>query len=171
MRARITPGVGAPYQKDSVTLAAGLSFWGSAGGGGCPAPPQKVSAPPNCIEIHYYIYYLNATVSILMKKHPPPPPPNIFPPPKSKYENPSLVDNIYHSQNISSNCNETLTVTRSHSAETVEFRSGLKLLRLALRFHISLCRYRVSATPNQTNATPASCERGLNQAYTSKLRF
>ncbi len=46
------------------------------------------------------------------------------------------VDNIYHSQNVSSKRNETLNVTCSHSAETVEFRYGLKLLRLALRFHI-----------------------------------
>ena len=44
------------------------------------------------------------------------------------------VDNIYHSQNVSSNRNETLTVTCSHSAETVEFRYGFKLLRLAFRF-------------------------------------
>ncbi len=32
------------------------------------------------------------------------------------------VDNICHSQNVSSNRNETLTVTCSHSAESVEFR-------------------------------------------------
>ena len=44
------------------------------------------------------------------------------------------VDNIYHSQNVSSNRNETFTVTCSHSAETVEFRYGFKLLRLAFRF-------------------------------------
>ncbi len=60
-----------------------------------------------------------------------------------------IVDNIYHSQNVSSNRNETLTVTCSHSAKTVEFRSavsdsygyhsGFKLLRLALRFHIFSC--------------------------------
>ncbi len=53
-------------------------FWGVGGAQKflapfqrCLAPPQKVSAPPpppNCIEINYYIYYLNATVSILMKK-------------------------------------------------------------------------------------------------------
>ena len=63
-------------------------FWG---GGGqkffaplqrCLEPPQKVSAPPLIVsKIHYYIYYLNATVSILMKKHPPP---NIFPPPPNQ---------------------------------------------------------------------------------------
>ena len=46
------------------------------------------------------------------------------------------VHNIYHSQNVSSNRDETLTVTCSHSAETVEFRYGFKLLRLALRFNI-----------------------------------
>ncbi len=44
------------------------------------------------------------------------------------------VDNIYHSQNVSSNHNETLTVTYLHSAEMVEFRYGFKLLRLAFRF-------------------------------------
>ncbi len=44
------------------------------------------------------------------------------------------VDNIYHSQNVSLNRNETLTVTCSQNAETVEFRYGFKLLRLALRF-------------------------------------
>ncbi len=44
------------------------------------------------------------------------------------------VDNIYHSQNVSLNRNETLTVTCSHSGKTVEFRYGFKLLRLAFRF-------------------------------------
>ncbi len=44
------------------------------------------------------------------------------------------VDNIYHNQNVSSNRNETLTVMSSHSAETVEFRYGFKLLRLSLHF-------------------------------------
>ena len=61
------------------------------------------------------------------------------------------VDNIYHSQNVSSKRNETLTVTCSHSAKTVEFRYGFKLLRLALRFHILSCPYRVSATPKRKN--------------------
>ncbi len=46
------------------------------------------------------------------------------------------VDIIYHSQNASSNSNETLTVTCSHSAETLEFRYGSKFLRLAFRFQI-----------------------------------
>ena len=41
------------------------------------------------------------------------------------------VDNIYHSQNVSSNRNETLTVTCSHSAETVEFRYGQILSSLS----------------------------------------
>ncbi len=49
------------------------------------------------------------------------------------------------------NRNETLTVTCSHSAETVEFRYGFKLLRLALPFHIFSCRYRVNATPKRKN--------------------
>ncbi len=44
------------------------------------------------------------------------------------------VHNIYHSQNVSSNSNETRTVTYSRSAETVEFRYGFKLLRLAFWF-------------------------------------
>ncbi len=44
------------------------------------------------------------------------------------------VDNIYHNQNVSPNRNETVSVTYSHSDETVEFRYGFKLLRLALRF-------------------------------------
>ncbi len=54
------------------------------------------------------------------------------------------VDSICPSQNVSSNRNETLTVTCSHSTEMVEFRYGFKLLWLALRFHIFSCRYRVS---------------------------
>ena len=37
------------------------------------------------------------------------------------------VDNIYRSQNVLSNRNETPTVTCSHSSETVEFRYGFKL--------------------------------------------
>ena len=44
-----------------------------------------------------------------------------------------IVVNIYHGQNVSSNHNETLTVTCSHSAKMVEFRYGFKLLQLALR--------------------------------------
>ena len=48
----------------------------------------------------------------------------------------TTVDNIYHSQNVSSNRNETLTFTRSYSAETVQFRHGFKLLRLAFRFRV-----------------------------------
>ncbi len=59
------------------------------------------------------------------------------------------VDNIYHSHNVSSNRNETLTVRCSHSAETVGFRYGFKLLRLALR-------YRVNATPKRKNFVPFS---------------
>ena len=41
-----------------------------------------------------------------------------------------------------------------HSAETVEFRYGFKLLRLALRFRILSCRYRVNAAPKRTNFVP-----------------
>ncbi len=70
------------------------------------------------------------------------------------------VDNIYHSQNVSSNRNETLTVTFSHRAKAVEFRYGfvsvLKLLRLALRFHVVSCRYRVNATLKRKNFVPFS---------------
>ena len=59
------------------------------------------------------------------------------------------VDNIYHCQNVSSNRNETFTVTCSHSSYMiVEFRNSFKLLRLALRFHIFSCRYRVNAFSN-----------------------
>ena len=54
------------------------------------------------------------------------------------------VDNIYHSQNVSSNHNETLTVTCSRSAETVEFRYGFKLLRLAFRFQTLMVSVTVS---------------------------
>ncbi len=44
-------------------------------------------------------------------------------------------DNIFHSQYVSSKRHETsLAITCSHSAETVEFRSGFKLLQLAFRF-------------------------------------
>ena len=71
------------------------------------------------------------------------------------------VDNIYHSQNVSSNRNETLTVTCSHRAETVEFCYGFKLLRLALRFHIFSCRYRVNATPKRKNFVPFSNSAGI----------
>ena len=52
------------------------------------------------------------------------------------------VDNIYHSQNVSSNRNETLTVTCSHSAKMVEFRYGFKLVRY------------VNATPKRKNYVP-----------------
>ena len=73
------------------------------------------------------------------------------------------VDSIYHSQNVSSNRNETLTLTCSHSAETVELRYGFKLLRLALRFHISSCGYRVNATPKRKNFVPFSNSAGRNK--------
>ena len=63
------------------------------------------------------------------------------------------VDNIYHNQNVSSNRNETLTVTCSHSAETVEFRYGFKLLRLAFRFQTLT----VSVTVSHF-FMPVSCE-------------
>ncbi len=68
------------------------------------------------------------------------------------------VDNIYHSQNVSSNRNQTLdlTVKCSQSAERVEFRYGFKLLRLALPFHIFSCRYRVNATLERKNVVPFS---------------
>ena len=69
------------------------------------------------------------------------------------------VDNIYHS--VSSNRNEILMVTCSHSAETVEFRYGFKLLRLALLFHIFSCRYRVNATPKRKNFVPFSNSTGI----------
>ncbi len=71
------------------------------------------------------------------------------------------VDNIYHSQNVSSNRNEILMVTCSHSAETVEFRYGSKLLRLALRFRIFSCRYRVNETPKRKNFVPFSNSTGI----------
>ena len=73
----------------------------------------------------------------------------------------TTVDNIYHIPNVSSNRNETLTVTYSHSAETVEFGYGFKLLRLALRFHIFSCRYRVNATPKRKNFVPFSNSAGV----------
>ncbi len=37
------------------------------------------------------------------------------------------VDNVNHSQNVSSNRNETLTVACLHSAETIEFRQAFYL--------------------------------------------
>ena len=89
------------------------------------------------------------------------------------------VDNIYHSQNVSSNRNETLTVTCSQSGETVEFRYGFKLswlafqfqtlMPLASRFHIFSYLYRVNAPPKRMNfvsflTRPASCEWGLKQS-------
>ena len=64
------------------------------------------------------------------------------------------VDNIYHSQNVSSNRNETLTATCSHNAKTVEFRYGFKLLRLALRFQTLTIGVTVSHF-----FMPVSCER------------
>ena len=75
------------------------------------------------------------------------------------------VNNTFHSQNVSSNRNETLTVTCSHSAETVEFCYGFELLRLAFRFQNFSSRYRVNATPKTVRISfrfqtlPASCER------------
>ena len=48
-----------------------------------------------------------------------------------------------------------------HSAETVEFRSGFKLLRLALWFHIFSCRYRVNAAPKRKNFVPFSNSPGI----------
>ncbi len=80
------------------------------------------------------------------------------------------VDNIYHSQNVSSNRNETVTVTCSHSAKRVEFRYGFKLLRLAFQFQtltvsvtvlILSCRYRVNATPKRKNFFPFSNSAGI----------
>ncbi len=77
------------------------------------------------------------------------------------------VDNIlYHCQYVSSKRNETLTVTCSQSAETVEFRDGFKMLRLVLRFLIFSSWYRVNATPLTVRISfrfetlPASSERG-----------
>ena len=72
------------------------------------------------------------------------------------------VDNIHHSRNVSSNRNETLTVTCSHSAQAVEFRYGLKLLGSAFRFqtltvialyrfYIFSWRYRVNAITKRKN--------------------
>ena len=61
------------------------------------------------------------------------------------------VDNIYHSQNVSSNRNETVTVTFSHRAETVEFRYGFKL---AFRFETLTVNVTVSHF-----FMPVSCER------------
>ncbi len=77
---------------------------------------------------------------------------------------PWLLLTIIISQNVSLNRNETLTVTCSDSAETVEFRYGFKLLRLALRFNVFSWRYRVNATPKRKNFVPfcVSCERGRN---------
>ena len=74
------------------------------------------------------------------------------------------VDNIYHSQNVSSNRRATLTVTCSHSAKAVEFRYGFKLLRLALRFHIFPYGYRVNATPKRKSFLPFSylCRHRVN---------
>ena len=64
------------------------------------------------------------------------------------------TDNFYRSQNVSSNRRETLTVTCSHSAETVEFRYGFKLLRLAFRFQTITVSVTVSYI-----SMPVSCER------------
>ena len=82
-----------------------------------------------------------------------------------------IVDNIYHSQNVSSNRNETLTVTCSHSAETVEFRYRFKLLRLALRFHIFSCRYRLNATPKRKNFVPFSNSAGIVRTGSETASF
>ena len=58
------------------------------------------------------------------------------------------VDNIYHSQNVSSNRNETLTVTCSHSAEMVEFRYSFNLLQLAFWFQTLTVSVTVSCERN-----------------------
>ena len=54
-----------------------------------------------------------------------------------------------------------ITVACRHSTETVEFRYGFKLLRLALRFHIFLCRYSVNATPKRKKFVPFSNTAGI----------
>ena len=87
------------------------------------------------------------------------------------------VHNIHHRQNVSSNRNQTLTVKCSHSAETVEFCYGFKLLRLAFWFqtlsvtvsHFCMPVYQVNVTPKRTvpfsNYAAASCERGFKVVY------
>ena len=71
------------------------------------------------------------------------------------------IDNVYRSQRVSLiNRNETLTVMSSHSAETVEFRYGFKVLRLASRFQ-SLT---VSVTVSHF-FMPASCETGCKLSF------
>ena len=88
------------------------------------------------------------------------------------------VNNIYHSQNVLSNRNEALTVWCSHSAETVEFRYGFKLLWLAIRFQtltvsVTISHFFMSVFCELTQpltvaisfhfqTLPASCERGLS---------
>ena len=88
------------------------------------------------------------------------------------------VGNIIYSQNVSSNCNETLMVTYSHSAETVEFRyhSGFKLSRLELRFYI-FCAGIVCTQPLNVRISfrfqtlPESCEPSLNQSIRRMDRY
>ena len=65
-----------------------------------------------------------------------------------------------HSQNDWSDRDQTVTVTCSHGVETVEFRYGFKLLRLAFRFQtvtvshfFRVKPYRVNATGYRVNAT------------------
>ncbi len=60
------------------------------------------------------------------------------------------VDNIYHSQNVSSNRNETRTVTCSHSAKTVEFRYGFKLLTRLFTFETARLPIQTARWPLQT---------------------
>ena len=67
----------------------------------------------------------------------------------------------FNRQNKISNNNFCSFVRRSHGTLTVEFRSVLKLLRLALRFHIFSYRYRVNATPKRKNFVPFSNSAGI----------
>ncbi len=80
------------------------------------------------------------------------------------------VHNIHHRQNVSSNRNQTLTVKCSHSAETVEFCYGFKLLRLAFWFqtlsvtvsHFCMPVYQVNVTPKRTVPFFKLCRHRVN---------
>ena len=93
------------------------------------------------------------------------------------------VDNIYHNQNVSSNRNETaVSVTCSHSAETVEFRYGFKLLRLAFRFQtltvsvtVSHIVHAIQAIDNKISCFIICClnciRRDENSTYKTGLSY
>ena len=67
-----------------------------------------------------------------------------------------------HSQNVWSDRDQTVTVTCSHGVETVEFRYGFKLLRLAFRFQtVTVSHFFRPCETVSCERNQVSCERNL----------